>query len=265
MRPIETKTDPGNWWLFWIAVVVVSVAMTAAKVRGDVVINGPDKIARDTYGEWSLVGDQVERSTFDWEIIPLKQDSTPDWSRRFATKFTPVNDGLLLVGAPGKYELKVLMVGPSGDDKRPFNLTKLKRFIEIEGTVDPVPPPPGPGPDNGPDVGRFGLAPKAWLAFKAGAFDKEVSRKIAGTFGDVAKEVRESGFLTTQAAIYAVRDRNATIVEGRADEETIRSVLNELAKQTGQKLTGRDATFENQAIAFGEISTGILHYTEGGK
>jgi hypothetical protein len=241
-----------------LAVVLASVA------SADVSINGPDKISRDTFGEWSLVGEGVDRSTFDWEIIPLDDRSAPDWSRKFATKFTPANDGVLLVGAPGRYELKVLMVGPSGNEQRPFSLTKLKRFIEIEGAIDPVPPGPV-DPDKGPDLGRFGLAPKAWLAFKAAGFDKGLSRKIASVFGDVAKEIRDGKFVSTQAAIFAVRDRNAVLIDGRPDEETIRSVLNDLAKQTGAKLTGRDATFENQAIAFGEIQTGILHYTEGGR
>lgn len=244
--------------VIWSVMVWVSIAW------GQVTINGPDKITRDTFGEWALAGGQVDRSTFDWEIIPLDARSAPDWSRKFATKFTPTNDGVLLVGAPGRYEIKVLMVGPSGDDQRPFAITKLKRFIEVEGVVDPVPPDPV-DPDKGPDLGRFGLAPKAWLAFKAAGFDKDLSRKIASVFGDVAKEIRDGKFVSTQAAIFAVRDRNATLIDGRADEETIRSVLNDLAKQTGAKLSGRDATFENQAIAFGEIQSGILHYTEGGK
>lgn len=135
---------------------VILLTMAWASIAwGQVSISGPDKIARDTFGEWILEGQGVDRATFDWEIIPLDDRSAPDWSRRFATKFTEVKDGVLLVGAPGRYELKVTMVGPSGDDQRPFAITKPKRVIEIEGLVDPEPGPgPGPGPNPAPIPGE---------------------------------------------------------------------------------------------------------------
>lgn len=173
--------------VIWSVMVWVSIAW------GQVTINGPDKITRDTFGEWALAGGQVDRSTFDWEIIPLDARSAPDWSRKFATKFTPTNDGVLLVGAPGKYELKVLMVGPSGDDRRPFNLTKLKRFIEIEGAVDPVPPPPGPRPLPLPD-GKFGLANStaAWVVSQVKVESRSKAKALADSFRQMVKTIASS-------------------------------------------------------------------------
>jgi hypothetical protein len=65
---------------------------------------------------------------------------------------------------PGVYEVEVVQIGPSGNDKRPFLIRRHLKKIEIKETPGPGPGPnPGPGPTPpGPNLpdGKFSGFPK---------------------------------------------------------------------------------------------------------
>lgn len=237
---------------------IVALLTVCGLAAADVTLDGPASIPRDSFGEWRLTGDRVDQSSFLWNIEPIQENGAPT-VRAHASRFSADQDSLLFVGGPGKYRFRVIVVGPSGNDRRPFSMQQIERIVEVVDS-DPLPPPLPP--DRQLPVGKYGLIRSSYQSVidNVPADARSSAKDLAQSFRtmvETIKSMQAAGAPVVPVQVLAqARTQNGAALGANRDKWI------EWAKKLEVQLKALNAegkllTADSYKEVFTEIATGL--------
>lgn len=152
-------------------------------------ISGPTAINEHTLGKFSASVDS--RSSVLWDVAPTE-----------GLDIYEGNGVLIVTGRPGRYQITLTEIGPSGNADKPFNLTRVRSTLDIiqgntpKPPAPPVPPPVPPAPPTPPLPlpDTFGL--RAWAGKQLATMpvaDRAQAPNVAGELRGLASALAAGG------------------------------------------------------------------------